>query len=49
MKYIIWMLISSIVFARSETSKKWEWLMGPSIVSFILGGFCGMFALLGII
>ena len=48
MKYIIWILVSAIIFEKSSTTEKYQWLVGPAMVSVILAGWCGMFALFGV-
>lgn len=48
MWYIIWILVSAAIFAKSVESDRWEWLGFPSMLSCILGLFCGMFAMFGI-
>ena len=49
MWYIIWILVSTAIFAKSIESDKWALLGFPSMLSCILGGFCAFFVLLGII
>ena len=49
MWYIIWILVSAAIFAKSMESDRWGWLGFPSMLSCVLGGFCAIFALLGII
>lgn len=49
MWYIIWILISAAIFSKSTESENYEWLSFPSMLSCILGVFCGLFALIGII
>lgn len=49
MWYIIWILVSATIFGKSTESEKWEWLGVPSLMSCVIGGICGLLALIGIL
>lgn len=48
MKYIIWILVSAAIFAKSIESDNWEWLAFPSGLSCFIGSLVGFLALCGI-
>lgn len=45
LQYIIWILVSAVIFSKSLESDKWRWLDFPSLLSCILGGICGIISI----